>query len=293
VDVTLDGTTYTDDGSFNGEKLSDELLYCYFVTTFGSYGNDSIAEPLINNSQVICAQPNDTIPPCPPISLDFVELGNGESCEDFLAGLDCDFDEWVNELVWDNDGSAECTDDIRSYNVYYSRTGREEDFEFLANTTNTGYLHNRFSPIPLLSFAGCYQISAVDRSGNESEFSEVICRDNCPYFELPNVFTPNNDGVNETWRADDWLNENGELLSNRCPRFVENVKVVVYNRHGKQVYTFNSQDIESDILNWDGTGDNGQMLSAGVYFYVADVTFTVLDPEKSVQKINGWVHILY
>ena len=293
VIVTATGLNYLDNGSFNGEKLDDELLYCYFVTTFGSYGNDSIEEPLINRSQIICAQPNDTIPPCKPISLDFVELGNGQTCEQYLADKPCDFNDWENELNWENDGSNECTDDIRSYNVYYSRTGREEDFELLTNTVNSSYSHNKFSPIPLLSLAGCYQVSAVDRSGNESEFSEIICRDNCPYFELPNVFTPNEDGINDTFKAFGVNEGAGEVDFSRCPRFVEAVKITVYNRHGVEVYSFNSEDIESDILNWDGRGDNGKLLSAGIYYYVADVQFTVLDPEKSLQQVNGWVHILY
>ena len=293
VTVTAEGLRYLDDGSFNGVTLDDELLYCYFVTTFGSYGNDSIIEPLINRSQIICAQPNDTIPPCTPISLDFVALGDGQTCEQFLADKPCDFDDWENELTWDNDDSSECTDDIRSYNIYYSRTGREEDFVLLANTVSTSFSHNKFSSIPLLSLAGCYQISAVDRSGNESEFSEIICRDNCPYFELPNIFTPNDDGINDTFKAFGVNEGAGEVDLSRCPRFVEAVKITVYNRHGVEVYTFDSNDIESDILNWDGRGDNGRLLSAGVYYYVADVQFTVLDPEKSVQQVNGWVHILY
>ncbi len=58
------------------------------------------------------------------------------------------------------------------------------------------YIHKN-----LPSFAGCYYVTAVDRSGNESRPSNTVCKDNCPYYELPNVMTPNADGKNDLFEA--------------------------------------------------------------------------------------------
>ena len=70
VNVLEAGLNYLDDGSQTGGALSDEVEYCYFVTTQGSYGNEKLnPPPIVNNSQVACAQPNDTIPPCEPFAL--------------------------------------------------------------------------------------------------------------------------------------------------------------------------------------------------------------------------------
>lgn len=276
---------YTDDGSFNGEALSDEQEYCYYVQTQGSYGNDKLnPPPLINLSQIACAQPNDTIPPCTPVSISIPD-GDLESCEEILAGRSCSFDEFENVITWDESTGDGCDNDVRSYNIYYSETGDEGTFVLIDNVGDTRYAHG-----PLSSLAGCYRISAVDRSGNESELSEPICNDNCPYYELPNVFTPNGDGVNDTFRPLD--GSDGDY--SKCPRFVERVDLKVYNRWGKLVYDFTSNTPENSIfIDWDGRTDTGSLLASGVYYYTADITFITLDPARRKQTIKGWVQILY
>ena len=149
-------------------------------------------EPLINDSQIACAQPNDTISPCIPKDFVIVNLNVDSVCTDFLNDKSCDFNDFYNELNWDVETGTDCDEDVRSYNIYFSETGDEESFELIDNVVNTSYIHEGLS-----SFKGCYKISSVDRSGNESELTEVICNDNCPYYELPNVFTPNEDGIND------------------------------------------------------------------------------------------------
>jgi len=285
VNVTSGNYHYMDDGSFNGLPLSDEEEYCYYVVTQGSYGNDKInPPPLINLSQVACAQPNDTIPPCTPVALSIPD-GSLESCEAFAAGqLDCGFQDYQNVLVWDENNDASCDDDVRSYNIYFSASGEDGTFEIIGSSNEGRFVHG-----PISSLAGCYRISAVDRSGNESELSEPICTDNCPYYELPNVFTPNGDGENDTFRPMD--GSNGDF--SRCPRFVESVSLRVINRWGKEVYTFQSGNENSIYIDWDGRSENGSLLPAGVYYYVAEVKFITLDPAKREQTIKGRVSIVY
>ncbi len=279
VNVTQTGANYLDDGHATGDsKLNDTQTYCYYVVTKGTYGNDKIMSPLINKSQVICAQPNDTVPPCVPLNF---TIDNLNDCNDILNGKPCDFDAFYNDLSWNANRDPGCDDDVRSYNIYFSETGEEGTFNIIDNVSTTTYKHTGLS-----SFKGCYFITAVDRSGNESQPSEIVCNDNCPYYELPNVFTPNGDGINDYFQA---FNVNNE---NKCPRFVKSVEFHVYNRYGKEVYNNLNSKENSILIRWDGKTNEGQLLSSGVYFYLAKVTFDVLNPDLREREYKGWIHLL-
>ena len=282
VNVLSDGFLYLDDGASSGGSLDEDTEYCYYVTTRGTYGNPLILDPLENNSQVACAQPNDTIAPCTPIAISFDEFNSPDECEEFMRMQTCEFNDFKNTLLWSPQLTGTCDDDIRGYNVYFSADG-SENYEFIGFTRDTSYVHDGLS-----SFAGCYRVSAVDRSGNESAFSEAICKDNCPQYFLPNVMTPNGDGKNDTFRA---LARSSEET---CPWFVESVTFKVFNRWGVEVFDSEAQtNLEQSIyINWEGITNDGQKVSSGVYYYLAEVTFNVLNPAERVQQLKGWIHIL-
>ena len=68
--------------------------------------------------------------------------------------------------------------------------------------------------------------------------------------DVPNIFTPNDDGRNDTWFY--------EL--DRPLRF----EVVVYNRWGRVVY-----ESGNHLLAWDGIHyKSGEPCSEGTYFYI-------------------------
>jgi gliding motility-associated-like protein len=236
--------------------------------------------------------PNDDVPPeepdlDPPGDPDMVDVGNGlilpvlqsPNCS-ALVNEPCGFSNLSNDLVWtanDVDG------DIASYNIYFSPTGEEGTFTIVGNSRQTRFTHTGLS-----SFKGCYRITSVDRSNNESPQSNTVCFDNCPNYELPNTFTPNGDGINDTFRAFDQPN-------GRCPRFVESVEMVVFNRWGgSEIFRFNSRDQTEPnfFIDWDGTDSDGNVLTDGTYFYQVTVTFDVFDPTQREQVFRNWVKII-
>jgi hypothetical protein len=304
VNVSVNGFIFSDPGEAAPPLVEDEV-YCYRVMTRGTYGNPAIDEPLENYSQIICAQAADEEPPvCVPSPV----LADIRSCEEFFADQStCNINTFSNEVRWNRVTTTECEGDVLGYRVYVANEINGEFQPILINgqtfTRDTVFVDNN-----LTSFARCYKISVVDRSGNESELSESICNDNCPYYELPNVFTPNGDGCNDFFSAYSDREGTGEESPNpsslncqpaykeRCARFVEKVLFRVYNRWGVEVYTYESvlgDDVDKTIyIDWDGRDNSGTLLNSGVYYYAADVTFNVINPDNRVQTIKGWVHLI-
>jgi gliding motility-associated-like protein len=231
--------TYLDEGLINNQ------VYCYRVRSIGSYFAEGVVDPILNWSQEICGQPYDQTPPCPP------NLSINDDCEQFLA-----------ELIWNNPNES-CADDVVAYNVYYAPTSNDSLVKIASidgegNTTYT-FPYQDFD----FSIAGCYAVTALDslnlwpdgnRYQNESAFSNIVCIDNCPIYFLPNIFSPNGDGKNDTFVPFPY-------------RYVKDVDFKVFNRYGVEVFQTNNAN-----LDWTGVGSQtGEILSDGTYYYVITV----------------------
>lgn len=106
-------------------------------------------------------------------------------------------------------------------------------------------------------FAGEYNITVRDNTGCTLVLNQEVGYDDSIF--VPNIFTPNDDGVNETFAIRNLPTGSG-------------ITLVVSNRWGKVIYE--NQDYQN---NWDG-GDN----SDGTYFYRAKINEVVY---------TGWVEI--
>ncbi|AYL94922.1 gliding motility-associated C-terminal domain-containing protein [Mucilaginibacter celer] len=84
-------------------------------------------------------------------------------------------------------------------------------------------------------------------------------------FTIPNTFTPNGDGVNDTWKID---------ALNSYP----NSTTQVFNRYGTLVF-----ETRGYPTPWDGTY-NGNRLPSGTYYYKIDL--------KNGKVYSGWVQII-
>lgn len=236
------GTTTTP--AFADTGLQNGTEYCYYVRTEGTYSIGGVADPLFNLSQRNCGTPIDTVPPCAP------ELAVDNLCTTGDATLPDP--PYENFLRWTNPNQV-CSpgEDVVRYNLWYA-SGPDEPLGLIQ--TLEGASNVDFTHLLDLGLAGCYAVSAIDSFGNESARSVVQCVDNCPEYELPNAFTPNEDGHNDRYRPfPGW-------------RFVERVDMQIFNRWGDLVFATTDPAIE-----WNGQNENGQDLAEGTYFYVCKV----------------------
>lgn len=248
-----DSVGRTQEMSFLDAGLLEGVSYCYRVKSVGGFPDLGITG-IVNYSQTSCAIPIDTIPPCAPILV-------VKSVCDSLG----------NQLMWNNVNDS-CSTDAAKYRIYYRNTAEGElvRLDSVFPATKTTFMH-----FPDKTMAGCYAVTAVDSVGNESAASNIICVDDCINYSIPNVFTPNGDGLN------DWLKPNPY---NR----VEKIELKIFSRWNIVVF-----ETEDPNINWDGKSKlNGKPVPSGVYYYVCTVYERRLTGTEP-RYLTGFVHVLY
>lgn len=254
--VTTSNTFTTINDLLNGEE------YCYVIESIGKYGLIGIKEPLINDSQIVCTTPTDSIAPCAP------GIIASTQCEQDYINPD---EPLVNVIRWSFEGDCRQASDLQFVNVYY-RANTGADYDLLSTES---FEVQEFSHTLSDNIAGCYALTAIDSSGNESELGEEICVDNCPFYSLPNAFTPNNDQSNDNFTP---------IIN----RFIDRIEMEVYNRWGQVVF----RTTESEI-NWDGTNLSGNALSDGTYYYTCRVFENRVDGIiEQVRPLQGYIQII-
>ncbi|ALJ01115.1 hypothetical protein DC20_01265 [Rufibacter tibetensis] len=233
--------------------------YCAYVQTRGTFNNPFLPDPIINNSQEICLTRL-----CIPI----LEIDPIVCDENFVP----DGPPFTNRLRWSLPPG--CDPRAIDYFTLYFRETEEGEMVKIATVDNTGQAIYEYLHRDLLSYAGCYVVTATDFSGVEGEQSNVVCKDNCIVFSLPNIFTPNGD------------NKNDVFTPKQGATFIRKATLKVYNRWGNKVF----EGSGDPALNWRGVDDNGKALSEATYFYHVEVEFYGLKPD--VRTFKGWVEIV-
>ena len=244
--------SYIDTGLVNG------INYCYKIVSGGQYSDVALPRPLYNKSEIKCETPIDLVPPCQPT---------------FTVANDCDI--FQNVLSWTNPNTYCCHDAVR-YNIYFTPTsdGAPQLIYTSTDLNTTTFVHQYlFEGVP--SVAGCYAVTAVDSIGNESAIVTRICVDNCPEYELPNVFTPNGDGQNDLF------------IPLPHYRYVRDINLKIFDRWGVPVFETTNPDILWDAKN----SSNKRLCSDGTYFYLCIVNEIHVDGIKS-RILKGFVQLI-
>lgn len=123
--------------------------------------------------------------------------------------------------------------------------------------------------------AGTYNISVLDELGCAVDSTIVLLEGNCPIY-VPNVFSPNNDGVNDRFQI--FTNgDSGTLIQ----------RFLIFDRWGELVYEVNDFDSSEQNRFWNGTF-RGQIMGAGTYVYFIEVSYA----DGSSEILEGDVLLL-
>lgn len=162
-----------------------------------------------------------------------------------------------------------------SYNVGMpSCNGNNDGFiEISAMGGTKPYMYgwdSYYSDVPMITGLrqGQYTISVVDANKCTYQVASIMLTDmagDC--IKIPNVFTPNGDGVNDTW-----IIENIEMFPDAT--------VYVFNRWGQMLYKGTGNDEP-----WDGSY-RGHYVPAGTYLYIVDLY-------QKTEAYKGTVTIIY
>lgn len=247
-------------------NLDNETDYCYKIETEGTYSIPNIDDPIYNFSQEVCQKPMDNVPPCPPT----VSVINVCDQIDHNATPD----QLFNTINWTNPYLAcpQKADDIAYFVLYYAETLDGNLSKIDSQSVSEGYSALHF---PINGLLGCYAVTVVDTLGNESALSNKVCVDNCPFFELPNTFTPNGDSHNDIFKP-------------KVNLFVNSIEFKVFNQWGNLVF-----ETSDPQINWDGSTLSGNALADGTYYYTCKVFENrVSGISASKNLLSGYIHLL-
>lgn len=102
-------------------------------------------------------------------------------------------------------------------------------------------------------FPGIYSVTVTDANGCITADTVEIKKGTCPStIRPPNIFSPNNDGIHDTWIVDGL-------------QYFTNCKVYIYSRLGTIVFKSTGYN-----QPWDGRY-NGKDLPSGTYYYIINL----------------------
>jgi gliding motility-associated-like protein len=108
---------------------------------------------------------------------------------------------------------------------------------------------------------GCSTIERVD-----------VSKESCPgHLILPNVFTPNNDGINDEFIPQEMSN-------------IVSMNTKIFERSGNLIFETNNLSID-----WNGETKNEKKLSSGTYYYL----ITYIDLTQKEVELQGLISIVY
>ncbi len=254
---SFDSIYHTNSLSFVDSTTIYENEYCYKIRTKGYYPEYPNLDSLINWTQISCITPVDTIPPCLP------KLSIESNCDSLF-----------NYLSWNFNNINDCdTSDIDKFIIYFAPDMNTQLYAIDSlEKGNYQYYHKMKN-----NLAGCYSIAVIDTNNNITKLSAKTCVDLCSMYELPNIFTPNGDGINDIFKPIDLPKEFIPLEA----------KTEIFDRWGVLVY-----ETDDPQINWNGKYLNtNKKLGNGVYFYICTIHEQRLSGIEH-RHLKGFVHLI-
>ncbi|MEO0075772.1 MAG: gliding motility-associated C-terminal domain-containing protein, partial [candidate division WOR-3 bacterium] len=167
-------------------------------------------------------------------------------------------------------------------------TGTEPLFVNLNNQSNnannfiwlvdSSAFSNAFNTSYIFDSSGVYTITLIAYNNfpqcTDTFSLQIIVYDSL-MVQIPNVFTPNNDGINDLFTVK--------------AEGAKSIKCTFINRWGNIIYEYKTdiQTSPATITLWDGHTSAGEKVSDGVYYYIIELT----DMNDDIKKINGFMQV--
>lgn len=241
-------------GSENGEialLLSESLPDTFSITAVvddDGNGNGSVEELLEDNNTFTQIISFESIPPIP-------NLPNLLECEK-------GFEKAIFDLTVQDDLIRTAQDDIVQY-----FTTSEDVLQSTNPISNPSEFENDTNPQTIYV-----------RLENEICFATAsfqLTTEKCAPF-IPQGFSPNNDGINDTFEISNLLN------------IYENFELNIYSRNGNLIHTSHNTDGFWNGVATKGLLFRGETVPVGTYYYVL-----ALNDPKYPEPFIGWVYVNY
>lgn len=247
--------TITNDYTLPLQLSADTLLCAGQSTTLSATGADTYSWSTGETSPSVSVQP--------PSSTTYTLWAQGGVCTQSAAITIHVFPTpTIGILPFPNVVNAGDTVILNAYGAtYYEWTPAEY---FGANSTGTSVI------TPSASISFCV------RGENMWGCADTLCRridveGSCFQVDIPNVFTPNDDGVNDRWS-----------IRFACPHLLTDYHLAIYDRWGIKLFASDTWH-----AHWDGRTMAGEPVPTGTYYYIVEYTIA-----GKKQKAKGYISLL-
>lgn len=135
--------------------------------------------------------------------------------------------------------------------VSFTNNSSPNATDFLWNLGNSSTTYTTVNTNTVYQMQGNYTVTLIATNGVCSDTaSTVIVVDMVSFLTIPNVFTPNGDGINDVFSLN--------------PINIGDISMTIFDRWGLKMYDTTS----SGSLTWDGKTKAGAPVADGTYFYI-------------------------
>ncbi len=230
--------------ALNGTTTSTNVSYAWTGPSATSIiSNTNIANPVVNEAGTYTFTVTDNLTGCQTSTTVVVSQ----------ASVNISF-------------TADQTSGIAPLNVNFTNTSTgASSYSWDFADGNTSVATN---PSNVFTTSGSYIVTLISTSGCPGSYTlEIVVNDGLT-LEIPNVFTPNGDGVNDIFT----IKSTG----------IKDISLQIFNRWGEKLYEFSGAK-----ASWDGLAPNGVKVPEGTYFYFVKATGY---DDKTIEK-NGTVNL--